>query len=122
MSEATALTRKQRELLDFIRRYSEANRYSPSFDDMKDALNLRSKSGIHRLVTALVERGCIRRLEHRARSIEVIADENQFPRLRETGFRHYTQECLRSGVGFDKLYGILMHERDQHRRRRGITV
>jgi repressor LexA len=66
------LTRKQFELLRFIHeRLTEAG-VPPSFDEMKDALNLRSKSGIHRLITALEERGFIRRLPNRARAIEVI--------------------------------------------------
>ena len=66
------LTRKQYELLRFIdQRLKEAG-VPPSFDEMKDALDLRSKSGIHRLITALEERGFIRRLPNRARAIEVI--------------------------------------------------
>jgi repressor LexA len=66
------LTRKQLELLRFIHeRLTEAG-VPPSFDEMKDALDLRSKSGIHRLITALEERGFIRRLANRARAIEVI--------------------------------------------------
>ncbi len=66
------LTRKQHELLMFINERLGADGVSPSFDEMKDALNLRSKSGIHRLVTALEERGFIRRLPHRARALEVL--------------------------------------------------
>src|SRR5580700_11377230 len=66
------LTRKQAELLRFIyERLKEAG-VPPSFDEMKDALDLRSKSGIHRLITALEERGFIRRLPNRARAIGVI--------------------------------------------------
>ena len=60
------LTRKQRELLLFINQRLTATGVSPSFDEMKDALHLRSKSGIHRLVSGLEERGFIRRLPHRA--------------------------------------------------------
>ncbi|MCC6000435.1 MAG: repressor LexA, partial [Pararhodobacter sp.] len=66
------LTRKQLELLELINSRMQADGVPPSFDEMKDALNLRSKSGIHRLITALEERGFIRRLPHRARAIEVI--------------------------------------------------
>jgi len=66
------LTRKQLELLDFIKTRTERDGVPPSFDEMKDALNLRSKSGIHRLITALEERGFIRRLAHRARALEII--------------------------------------------------
>jgi len=70
--ERPMLTRKQFELLRFIHeRLTEAG-VPPSFDEMKDALDLRSKSGIHRLITALEERGFIRRLPNRARAIEVI--------------------------------------------------
>ncbi|MEL6266664.1 MAG: transcriptional repressor LexA, partial [Pseudomonadota bacterium] len=66
------LTRKQYDLLMFIHRRVQRDGVSPSFDEMKDALDLRSKSGIHRLISALEERGFIRRLAHRARAIEII--------------------------------------------------
>ena len=66
------LTRKQLELLDFIRTRMDKDGVPPSFDEMKDALDLRSKSGIHRLITALEERGFIRRLAHRARALEIV--------------------------------------------------
>ena len=66
------LTRKQHELLIFINSHLEEHGISPSFDEMKQALNLKSKSGIHRLITALEERGFIRRLPHRARALEVL--------------------------------------------------
>lgn len=66
------LTSKQKELLLFIHERMQADGVPPSFDEMKDALDLKSKSGIHRLITALVERGFIRRLPHRARAIEVL--------------------------------------------------
>lgn len=66
------LTRKQHELLTFIHMRLEEGGVSPSFDEMKEALNLKSKSGIHRLITALEERGFIRRLPHRARALEVL--------------------------------------------------
>ncbi len=66
------LTAKQRELLLFIHEKIKETGVSPSFDEMKDALNLASKSGIHRLITALEERGFIRRLAHRARALEVL--------------------------------------------------
>lgn len=66
------LTRKQLELLDFIRIRLDEDGVPPSFDEMKDALDLKSKSGIHRLITALEERGFIRRLAHRARALEII--------------------------------------------------
>ena len=66
------LTRKQHELLMFIHRHIRETGVSPSFDEMKDALDLASKSGIHRLITALEERGFLRRLAHRARALEVV--------------------------------------------------
>ncbi|ATG43527.1 transcriptional repressor LexA [Phaeobacter sp. BS52] len=66
------LTKKQLDLLDFIHTRLQKDGVPPSFDEMKVALDLRSKSGIHRLITALEERGFIRRLAHRARAIEII--------------------------------------------------
>ena len=66
------LTRKQHQLLLFIHQRLGEHGVSPSFDEMKDALGLRSKSGIHRLITALEERGFIRRLAHRARAVEIL--------------------------------------------------
>jgi repressor LexA len=66
------LTRKQFELLHFIHQRVQRDSIPPSFDEMKEALDLRSKSGIHRLITALEERGFIRRLAHRARAIEIV--------------------------------------------------
>jgi repressor LexA len=66
------LTRKQYDLLQFIHKRLQKDGVPPSFDEMKEALDLRSKSGIHRLITALEERGFIRRLAHRARAIEIV--------------------------------------------------
>jgi len=66
------LTRKQHELLMFIHERLKEAGVPPSFEEMKDALDLRSKSGVHRLITALEERGFIRRLPHRARALEVV--------------------------------------------------
>ncbi len=70
--EGGMLTKKQHELLVFINDRLAETGVSPSFDEMKEALDLRSKSGIHRLITALEERGFIRRLPHRARALEVL--------------------------------------------------
>jgi len=86
------LTRKQLELLELIDSCMKRDGVPPSFDEMKDALNLRSKSGIHRLITALEERGFIRRLAHRARAIEVLRmpeshDTRTTPRVIEGGAR-----------------------------------
>jgi repressor LexA len=66
------LTKKQIQLLEFIQTRMARDGVPPSFDEMKDALDLRSKSGVHRLVTALEERGFIRRLPHRARALEIL--------------------------------------------------
>ena len=66
------LTRKQHELLMFIHERIKETGVSPSFDEMKEALDLASKSGIHRLITALEERGFLKRLAHRARALEVV--------------------------------------------------
>jgi len=66
------LTPRQHQLLRFIHNYVTRHGVSPSFEEMRDALNLRSKSGIHRLISALEERGYIRRLAHRARAIELL--------------------------------------------------
>lgn len=86
------LTRKQQELLLLIHERLQAEGIPPSFDEMKDALQLKSKSGIHRLITALEERGFIRRLPNRARALEVIKLPDAFtananaPQPRSGGF------------------------------------
>ena len=66
------LTAKQHELLHFIQQRLDASGISPSFEEMKEALGLKSKSGIHRLISALEERGFLRRLPNRARALEVM--------------------------------------------------
>ena len=66
------LTKKQHELLTYIHEHLSANGVSPSFEEMKEALELKSKSGVHRLISALEERGFIRRLPNRARALEVM--------------------------------------------------
>ena len=66
------LTRKQYELLVYIDRHLKQTGFSPSFEEMKDALNLKSKSGIHRLISALEERGYLARRHHRARALDVL--------------------------------------------------
>jgi repressor LexA len=67
----TMLTRKQHDLLIFIDNHLKQTGFSPSFEEMKDALHLKSKSGIHRLISALEERGFLSRRHHRARALEV---------------------------------------------------
>ncbi len=71
------LTRKQHELLTFIDGHLKSTGFSPSFEEMKEALQLRSKSGIHRLISALEERGFLRRRHHRARALEVMRLPNE---------------------------------------------
>jgi repressor LexA len=91
------LTRKQYELLRFISERLKESGVPPSFDEMKDALDLRSKSGIHRLITALEERGFIRRLPNRARAIEVI----KLPELQAAGGsrRGFTPSVIEGNLG-----------------------
>jgi repressor LexA len=72
------LTRKQHELLTFIDKHLRNTGFSPSFEEMKEALNLKSKSGIHRLITALEERGFLKRRAHRARALEVLRMPDSF--------------------------------------------
>lgn len=78
------LTAKQRELLIFIQRKLEESGISPSFEEMKDALDLKSKSGVHRLISALEERGFIRRLPNRARALEVLKQPDDVAATRAT--------------------------------------
>ena len=66
------LTKKQKELFIYLNDYISRNDISPSFEEMKNAVNLKSKSGIHRLITSLEQRGYIRRLKHKARAMEII--------------------------------------------------
>src|SRR5438105_15220355 len=92
------LTRKQFELLRFVHERLKETGVPPSFDEMKDALDLRSKSGIHRLITALEERGFIRRLPNRARAIEVI----KLPELSAGGSggrRGFTPSVIEGNLG-----------------------
>jgi repressor LexA len=78
------LTRKQYELLVFIDRHLKRTGFSPSFEEMKEALQLKSKSGIHRLISALEERGFLSRRHHRARALEVVRlPEDSAPRVQE---------------------------------------
>jgi repressor LexA len=91
------LTRKQFELLRFINERLKEAGIPPSFDEMKDALDLRSKSGIHRLITALEERGFIRRLPNRARAIEVIKLPEQVSQ--GGGRRGFTPSVIEGDLG-----------------------
>lgn len=92
------LTRKQHELLLYIHQRMQETGIPPSFDEMKDALDLASKSGIHRLITALEERGFIRRLPNRARALEVIRlPDSIAPRLNTT--EKYSPRVIQGGLG-----------------------
>jgi repressor LexA len=88
------LTQKQKDLLIFIHERMQDTGVPPSFDEMKDALDLKSKSGIHRLITALVERGFIRRLPHRARAIEVIKLPDDAQPTSATGASLFTPNVI----------------------------
>ena len=85
--EKNMLTKKQNELLIFIQQNLRETGIAPSYEEMKDALDLRSKSGIHRLINALEERGFIRRLAHRARAIEIIRFPNASNINSASGFK-----------------------------------
>lgn len=97
------LTRKQHELVLYLHRYLAEHGVSPSFEEMKEALGLRSKSGIHRLITGLVERGFIKRLQHRARAIEVLRlPENLVERPNRGGF---APKVIKGSFNESKLAG-----------------
>ena len=94
------LTRKQHELLMFIHERLKEQGVPPSFDEMKEALDLRSKSGIHRLITALEERGFIRRLPHRARALEVLRlPESVAPSFGAPRGRKFSPSVVEGGLG-----------------------
>ena len=80
------LTKKQLELLIFLEKKITLSSIPPSFEEMKSALNLKSKSGIHRLISALEERGFLRRLPHRARSIEILKSYKSISKLSGNNF------------------------------------
>ncbi len=92
------LTRKQYELLQFIHERLKESGIPPSFDEMKDALDLKSKSGIHRLITALEERGFIRRLPNRARALEVIKLPDSF-HTSPAGRRPFSPSIIEGSLG-----------------------
>lgn len=94
------LTRKQQELLLFIHERMKESGIPPSFDEMKDALDLASKSGIHRLITALEERGFIRRLPNRARALEVIKlPEAYSPSFQAGGRKGFSPSVIEGSLG-----------------------
>jgi len=96
------LTKKQKNLLLYINKKLRASGVSPSYEEMKDSLNLKSKSGIHRLISALEERGFIRRLPHKARALEVI-------KLPETAsandiYNSFSPSIIKGGLDTDNNY------------------
>ena len=91
------LTKKQRDLLEFIQTRLQSDGVPPSFDEMKEALDRRSKSGIHRLITALEERGFIRRLAHRARALEVVKLPEQATTGAPRGHAGFTPGVIEGG-------------------------
>jgi repressor LexA len=93
--EEPMLTHKQNELLRFIQERLREAGVPPSFDEMKDALDLRSKSGVHRLIIALEERGFIRRLPNRARALEVL----KLPESSSMGNGRFTPSLIEGGLG-----------------------
>jgi repressor LexA len=110
------LTRKQYELLMFIHQRVRETGVPPSFDEMKDALDLRSKSGIHRLVTALEERGYIRRLEKRARALEIVRlPENTAEGVRPAATRTQAQRLARVEHGARAGRGEIRDHRLENR-------
>ncbi|MBD9596115.1 MULTISPECIES: transcriptional repressor LexA [unclassified Ensifer] len=93
------LTRKQQELLLFIHERMKESGVPPSFDEMKDALDLASKSGIHRLITALEERGFIRRLPNRARALEVIKLPEAYAAGQQQPRRGFSPSVIEGSLG-----------------------
>jgi repressor LexA len=95
------LTKKQKNLLLYINKKLRASGVSPSYEEMKDSLNLKSKSGIHRLISALEERGFVRRLPHKARALEVI-------RLPETAsandiYNSFSPSVIKGGLDTENI-------------------
>lgn len=100
-----ALTAKQRELLRYIRIHQENSGVTPSFEGMKEALALKSKSGVHRMIAALEERGFIRRIPNRARCIEIIAEPHlPAPTLSQFPAKVLAQEAKRRGFVLGRIF------------------
>ena len=103
------LTRKQHELLIFIDGHLRTTGFSPSFEEMKDALNLRSKSGIHRLISALEERGFLRRHHHRARALEVVKipeKQVELTSMARIDSPVFAPNVIRGDFGGNRLAGV----------------
>ena len=93
------LTSKQKELLMFIHERLKETGVPPSFDEMKEALDLKSKSGIHRLITALEERGFVRRLPHRARAMEIVKLPESMPQPLSQRARGFSPSVIEGSLG-----------------------
>ena len=93
------LTSKQKELLMFIHERLKETGVPPSFDEMKEALDLKSKSGIHRLITALEERGFVRRLPHRARAMEIVRLPDSMPQPLSQRSRGFSPSVIEGSLG-----------------------
>ena len=93
------LTRKQYQLLMYIHKCLKDNGVPPSFDEMKEALDLKSKSGIHRLITGLEERGFIRRLPHRARALEIIRLPENSPQTERPNVGRFAPRLVSDNSG-----------------------
>src|SRR3990170_1848745 len=93
------LTSKQKELLMFIHERLKETGIPPSFDEMKEALDLKSKSGIHRLITALEERGFVRRLPHRARAMEIVRLPESVPQGLVQRSRGFSPSVIEGSLG-----------------------
>ena len=93
------LTKKQLELLIFLEEKMSNSIIPPSFEEMKVALNLKSKSGIHRLISALEERGFLRRLPHRARSIEILKSYKTVKNVNSSNILHFLLTWTPKGTG-----------------------
>lgn len=115
-----AVTEQQRRLLDILKAYSAANGRMPSFDEMRQAMGLASKSGIHRLIAGLEERGFLRRIPNRARAIEIIED----PHLPETApintisLLDFAREARRRGLVVGTVHRETYSVGDKRRERR----
>src|SRR5262245_3764914 len=107
------LTKKQYELLMYIHQRVRETGVPPSFDEMKDALDLRSKSGIHRLITALEERGYIKRLEKRARALEILRLPENAEGVRPAATRNQALRLTRSEVGVRARGDVRDHRMEQ---------
>ena len=101
------LTRKQHELLVFIDQHLRSSGFSPSFEEMKEALKLRSKSGIHRLISALEERGFIERHHHRARALEIKRmPDMAVERVEREAAPVFAPNVIRGDFGGNRLQGV----------------